>query len=105
MRALNHKSIIKLYEVFESANSIYLVMELVEGNTLEKVLDSPSFLDNCPENKVIEMIHDILDAMDYLASKGIMHRDLKPDNILVDKNGKVKIADFGLATYIDLPEY
>jgi len=51
------------------------------------------------------MIRSILAALAYQASKGLMHRDLKPDNILLDKDSKIKIADFGLATLIDLPEY
>mmetsp|Transcript_102253 Transcript_102253/g.142375 ORF Transcript_102253/g.142375 Transcript_102253/m.142375 type:complete len:161 (+) Transcript_102253:331-813(+) len=51
------------------------------------------------------MVRSILDALAYCSAKGIMHRDLKPDNILVDKGDKIKIVDFGLATHVDLPEY
>lgn len=105
MRALNHDNIIKLYEVYETEKSIYLVIELIEGKPLQDILTSPSFRNQNVEARTTKIIFQILDALSYLASKGIMHRDLKPDNILIDKNDKVKIADFGLATYVDVPEY
>jgi len=105
MKSLDHENIIKLYEVHETENSIYLVLELIQGRSLQEVLKKPSFKDEYSEVKVVNMIRSILDALAYLSSKGIMHRDLKPDNILLDKESKVKIADFGLATIVDLPEY
>jgi len=105
MRALDHENIIKLYEVHETEKSIYLVLELIQGKSLQDVLKRSTFKEEYSEVKIVNMIRSILDALAYLASKGIMHRDLKPDNILIDKDGKVKIADFGLATFIDVPEY
>jgi len=105
MRALDHENVIKLYEVHETEKSIYLVLELIQGKSLQDVLKRSTFKEEYNEVKVINMIRSILDALAYLASKGIMHRDLKPDNILIDKDGKVKIADFGLATFVDVPEY
>ena len=103
MRALDHEHIIKLCEVFETEKSIYLVLELIQGKSLQEVLKKSGFKEN--EARVANVISSILDALAYMASKGIMHRDLKPDNILLDKGDKVKIVDFGLATFIDLPEY
>jgi len=105
MRALDHENVIKLYEVHETEKSIYLVLELIQGKSLQDVLKRSTFKEEYNEVKIVNMIRSILDALAYLASKGIMHRDLKPDNILIDKDGKVKIADFGLATFIDVPEY
>lgn len=103
MRVTEHENIIKLYEVYETERSIYLVLELIQGKSLQDVLKKSGFKDNEP--RTLNVISSILDALAYLASKGIMHRDLKPDNILIDKGDKVKIVDFGLATFIDLPEY
>jgi len=105
MRVLDHDHVIKLYEVYETEKSIYLVIELIQGKSLQDVLKRSAFKEDYSEYKIMKMIYAILDALAYLASKGIMHRDLKPDNILVDKDNKIKIVDFGLATYIDLPEY
>lgn len=105
MRFLDHDNIIKLYEVYETDKSIYLVLELIQGKSLQDVLKKSNFREEYSEVKIINMIRSILDALAYLASKGIMHRDLKPDNILLDKGEKIKIVDFGLATFIDVPEY
>jgi len=105
MRSLDHENIIKLYEVHETENSIYLVLELIQGKSLQDALKKTTFKEEYSEVKIVNMIRSILDALAYLASKGMMHRDLKPDNILLDKESKIKIADFGLATLIDLPEY
>jgi serine/threonine protein kinase len=105
MRSLDHGNVIKLYEVYETEKSIYLVLELIQGKSMQELLKKTPFREEYSENKLIIMIRSILDALAYLASKGIMHRDLKPDNILLDKDSKVKIADFGLATFIDVPEY
>jgi len=103
MRVLDHENVIKLYEVYETERSIYLVLELIQGKSLQDTLKKSGFKDN--EARTINVISSIIDALAYLASKGIMHRDLKPDNILLDKGDKVKIVDFGLATIIDIPEY
>jgi serine/threonine protein kinase len=105
MRALDHENVIKLYEVYETDKSIYLVLELIQGKSLQDILKKSTFREEFSEIKVINMIRSILDALAYLAAKGIMHRDLKPDNILLDKGDKIKIVDFGLATFIDVPEY
>ncbi len=105
MRALDHENVIKLYEVYETEKSIYLVLELIQGKSLQEILKKSTFREEYSEVKIINMIRSILDALAYLAAKGIMHRDLKPDNILLDKGDKIKIVDFGLATFIDVPEY
>jgi len=103
MRALDHENVIKLYEVYETEKSIYLVLELLQGRSLQEILKKGGFKDNEP--RMMNVISSILEALAYLASKGVMHRDLKPDNILLDKTDKIKIVDFGLATFIDVPEY
>lgn len=105
MRTVDHENIIKLYEVYETEKSIYLVLELIEGKSLYEVLKKCNFREEASATRVINMVRSLLDALAYLSSKGIMHRDLKPDNILLDRGEKVKIVDFGLATFIDVPVY
>lgn len=102
MRELKHDSIIQMHDVYETENSIYLVLELIEGKTLEEILKKATKYN---EAKYKTMIKSILEALSYLSSKKIMHRDLKPDNILVDKDDNVKVVDFGLATFIDEKDY
>jgi len=105
MRNLDHENIIKLYEVYETDKSIYLVLELIQGKSLYEVLKKTNFKEDTSCTRVINLVRSLLDALAYLASKGIMHRDLKPDNILLDQGDKVKIVDFGLATFIDATPY
>jgi len=105
MRSLDHENIIKLYEVHETDKSVYLVMELVKGQTLESLIKKKIFIDDLSGSQSMKMIYSILDALRYLAEQGIMHRDLKPSNILIQDGGKVKIVDFGMATYINTPKY
>ena len=105
MRAVSHDNIIQLYDVYETEKSIYLVLELIQGKSLQDILKKTNFKDDQNEVKIFNMIRMILEALSYLASKNIMHRDLKPDNILVDKNDKIKIVDFGLATFVNINEY
>jgi calcium-dependent protein kinase len=103
MRAIDHEAFVKFYEVYESETTICLVLEYVEGRTLSDILKTEEFNDT--ETRTIDVFAAILDGLTYLSSKGIMHRDLKPDNIILDKDNKVKIVDFGLASFIDIPEY
>src|SRR6202045_1208901 len=81
--ALNHPNICQLYDVGPN----YLVMEFIEGTPLSGPL---------PLEKAVEVAGQILDALDAAHQKGITHRDLKPGNILVTKQG-IKLLDFGLA--------
>lgn len=72
-------------------------MELIDGKSLQELLEEFSSL-ACDQEKIITTIRSILKTLNYLASQGLMHRDLKPDNILVDSStGEIKIIDFGLA--------
>ena len=91
--ALNHPNIAQLYDAQMSAEPPYLVMEYVDGTTLEE------YLQLHPQSAVAtaELIQKIANAIEFCHQKGIIHRDLKPSNILLDKSGVPKVADFGLA--------
>ncbi|CAD8173056.1 unnamed protein product [Paramecium octaurelia] len=101
LRSCDHPNIIKLYEIYESGDYIYLVMELLEGGELfDLILETQSF----QESKVSLIMFKIFDALEYLHTKNIMHRDIKPENILLkdkSENFDIKIADFGLASYTE----
>jgi len=105
MRALDHENVIKLYEVFETEKSIYLVLELIQGRSLQEMLKKQVFKEEAYESKIAMITRQIFEGLTHLAARGVMHRDLKPDNILLDKNDRIKIVDFGLSTFIDVPEY
>ena len=105
MRVLDHDNIIKFHEVHETEKSIYLVMELIQGKPLQDVLRKPTFVEDHSEAQIMNMFESMLDALNYIASLGMMHRDLKPANILVERGGKIKIIDFGLATYVNASDY
>ena len=107
MSAVKHKNIMCLEELHESKNSIYLVLELLEGGELFNYISSKNCVDI---NHTRTVMKQTLLACDYLQGKNIMHRDLKPENILLKEKDKlenctVKIVDFGLATVCDAPEY
>ncbi|MCD6413227.1 MAG: serine/threonine protein kinase [Elusimicrobia bacterium] len=91
---LNHKNIIKIYHHPGEKSFPYQVMEYVEGPTLSEFIEKHRWL-TIPS--AIRIIIQILDAVDYIHSKGVIHQDLKPENIVLLKNGRIKIIDFGLA--------
>jgi serine/threonine protein kinase len=90
---LHHPNITTLYEFSCQDNSVYLVMEYVAGKSLEELLaDGP-----LPIQKVIDILDQIGEALDYAHSLGVIHRDVKPSNILISDNDRALLADFGLA--------
>lgn len=107
MKKLKHPNIMNLEEVHESKNSLYLVVELLEGGELLNYISSRESLTSKEINRVISCI---LEAVAYMSSKNIMHRDLKPDNMILKEKSKLetcvlKIVDFGLATEASAQEY
>ena len=96
MRALNHRNCMRLHEVFESENSLYMVVELLEGGLLhDKVKAKEKF----KSHETKEVIQSILNGLKEMHSKKAMHRDLKPENLIFREPGSfdLVIADFGLA--------
>lgn len=99
---LSHPNIVQVYDFFEELGKNYLVMEYVEGESLDKLIKRNEI--NSME-KFKKYAIQICRGLEYAHSKGIIHRDLKPHNILVSKEGVVKIADFGLARLLDATIY
>jgi serine/threonine-protein kinase GIN4 len=94
MKLLNHKNVLRLYDVWETEKALYLVLEYVEGGELFDLLVDSGPL---PEKTAVEFFSQIILGASYCHNLGICHRDLKPENILLDKDLNVKIADFGMA--------
>ena len=93
MRELNHPFILRLFYSFQTSSSLYLVMEYCEKGDLENLLEKGRI----SELEAKFYAAEILLGLEYLHSLGIIYRDLKPANILLDSLGHIKIADFGLA--------
>lgn len=94
LKRLNHPNIVKIYGFFETANTLYFVLEYIESGSLASLSKKFGVF---PENLVAIYTEQILRGLDYLHQQGITHRDIKGDNILITKEGKVKLADFGTA--------
>lgn len=93
--ALNHPHIVTIYSVEERRGTHFLTMELVEGVALDHLIPKGGL----PLEKIFEIAIPMAEALVAAHEKGIVHRDLKPANIMVDKKGRVKILDFGLAKF------
>ncbi len=94
---LNHPNITQVYDIEEEENLIYLVMEYVDGESLDGLITKSVLT----ESRCLKIVADIADALHFAHEKGIVHRDVKPANVLMTSDGRVKVADFGLAYLID----
>ena len=91
---LGHPNIVQVYDVSSSGEADYIVMELIDGITLKQYMEKKGVL-NWKETLHFGM--QIAKALEHAHSRGIVHRDIKPHNVMVLKNGSVKVADFGIA--------
>lgn len=98
LNSLNHPNIVKFLNFVENEYGVFLIMEYVEGQTLEDFIMNKNGL--IVEEKAYPMFTEILNAFSYAHQHDIIHRDIKPSNILLDRNGHVKIMDFGIAQII-----
>ncbi len=93
---LSHPNILTIYDIGSSDSTVYIAMELVEGQTLKDLIaDGPM-----PTRKLLDLSVQIADGLAAAHAAGIVHRDLKPQNVMVSKHGFAKILDFGLAKLV-----
>ncbi len=91
---LAHPGIVTVYDVAEQEGTPFLVMEFIDGQTLEKMLETGERFD---ADHIMEFGQQIAEALDYAHERGVIHRDIKPANIMITADGRPKITDFGVA--------
>lgn len=92
--SLSHPNVVQIYDVGQDEDQYYIVMELVEGSTLKELIQNQGPL---PPSDSARIAIEILGALSHAHQNRIVHRDIKPHNILISKDGRVKVTDFGIA--------
>mgnify|MGYP001143325482 CR=1 FL=1 len=91
---LNHPNIMTVYELGQEGDRFFMAMEYLDGHTLRNEIDTQGFL---PVDKAVEYATQVLKGLEHAHKQGVVHRDIKPDNIQILSNGTIKITDFGIA--------
>jgi serine/threonine protein kinase len=104
LKSLRHPNIVRIYEYINQPDMAYLVMEAVDGGTLEeRMIEAQRNGRFIPPELILRWMVDICEAVDFAHSQGMIHRDLKPSNILFRRNGQPVLSDFGLAFLMHHP--
>ena len=98
---VHHPYIVNVLDVFEENNTAYIAMEYIAGNSLKDKLAKEGML---PEAEVLRYIHQIGEALQFVHQKNILHLDIKPSNILIDKDNNARLIDFGVSKRYDVGE-
>lgn len=95
---LNHPHLVRVTDYFEESDEVFLVMDFVAGESLAEILlkEGPQ-----PENQVLEWAKQLLSALTYCHTQGVIHRDIKPQNIIIKEDGSLTLVDFGLVKLWD----
>lgn len=102
MKRVRHQNVVALYELFESSSCMWLILELVDGGDLNFFIGGHT---HYTEKIIAHHFRQILEGLHYLHSQGVVHRDMKLDNVLIKGDheyGEVKIADFGLSALVQM---
>jgi serine/threonine-protein kinase len=91
---LNHANIVQVYDFGTEGDLAYIVMEYIQGRELKDMLDAKEGLEL---GKIFKLMGELLDALDFAHEAGVIHRDVKPANVMIDAQGHAKLADFGVA--------
>ncbi|QNK54651.1 Stk1 family PASTA domain-containing Ser/Thr kinase [Paenibacillus sp. PAMC21692] len=92
--ALSHPNVVSIYDVGQEDDIHYIVMEYIEGSNLNEIIQERAPLQT---DEAVRIAMQICDALDHAHQNHIIHRDIKPHNILIGNNGRVKVTDFGIA--------
>lgn len=98
--ALRHDNIIEIYDVDEYGNKPYMVMEYVKGNSLKEMLKKRgtfTMIEAC------DIVYQLTNALAHAHEHGVIHRDVKPQNVMIKNDGSIKLGDFGIALVNDAP--
>jgi serine/threonine protein kinase len=93
---LSHPNIVTIYDMDEDEGVAYIAMAFVNGPTLDRILSGAAAMTGA---QMLQILRQSASALDYAHSRGVIHRDVKPGNIMLDEDGSVKIADFGIAKF------
>jgi tRNA A-37 threonylcarbamoyl transferase component Bud32 len=96
---LTHPNIVAIFDFGREDGFCWLLMEYVDGTTLRQLLDRGDL----EPRQALALVGPLCDALQYAHEKGIVHRDVKPENVLIDRQGRPKVADFGLAKLLGEP--
>ena len=95
---LSHENIVRAFDVGDTDGLPYIVLEYIDGRTLKEILDENGPM---PPRIAVALVVQVLDALNAAHNAGIIHRDVKPQNVIVMQSGKVKLMDFGIAREVD----
>lgn len=98
---LSHKNIVKIYDVAFESDINYIVMEYVDGITLKEYIDYKKTLE---WGEAVYYVSQILKALGHAHATGIVHRDVKPQNVMITRDGVIKVMDFGIAKMLGAPD-
>lgn len=94
LKQLHHPNVVQIYEIIETEQDLYLVMEFVQGGELFDLIVQNQKL---KEKQACKYFQELISGIQYIHQLGICHRDLKPENLLIDYDQSLKIVDFGLS--------
>ena len=95
---LNHPHLVDVTDFFEESGNAYLVMKYIEGESLASLISREGSL---PERRALSLVGELLDALAYCHSQGVLHRDIKPQNVIISSGGSAMLVDFGLVKLWD----